>query len=217
MKHVVIAPVGDNMNDLYVGIREFPTERIILLLDPKRNDEVEEVKRGLERFKVPVQIKKLDSGGHIWERTFEAVSEIVKNEKNNSSLLINVSTGDKDTRCAVTSAAFVNGIRAFAVDGDMAMLLPILKFSYYKILTDKKIGILRIIYENNCCASLEELSKKTKMSLPLISYHINGTLKSEGLKELGLVETMEKKGKVEVNLSMMGRLLIKGYVGKKEE
>ena len=73
--------------------------------------------------------------------------------------------------------------------------------------------ILRIIHtEEKCCASLEELSKKTKMSLPLISYHINGNLKSEGLKDLGLVKTSEKKGKVAIELTMLGRLLLKGYV-----
>ncbi|MEK6826293.1 MAG: ABC transporter substrate-binding protein, partial [Nanoarchaeota archaeon] len=148
--------------------------------------------------------------------TFEAISDIKKSEKD-KPLLINVSTGDRDTRCAATSAAFVNGIRAFAVEGNEAMLLPILKFSYYKMLTDKKLDILRVLYENKdnedrCCASLDELGKRTNMSLPLISYHINGTMKSEGLKELGLVETVEKKGKMEISLSMMGRLLIKGYI-----
>ncbi len=212
MKHIVIAPLGDYMDDLFVGLKEFPTERIILVSDQSRKEQAEKTKRDLEKFKIPVQIKLLKEEGHIWEKTFEAIAEIKKEEKNNP-LLINVSTGDRDTRCAATSAAFVNGIRAFAVEGNEAMLLPILKFSYYKILTNKKINIIKTIYENtNCCASLEELSKITSMSLPLISYHINGTLKSEGLKELGLVETMEKNGKVSVSLSMMGRLLIKGYI-----
>ena len=211
MKHVVIAPVGDYMEDLFVGIREFPTERIILVADPSRMEAAEKAKSDLEKFKIPTRIKKLPQEGHIWEKTFEAIAEIRKGEQGNN-LLINVSTGDRDTRCAATSAAFVNGIKAFGVDNNEAMLLPVLKFSYYKILTEKKIELLKAINDNNCCASLEELSKKTKMSLPLISYHINGTLKSEGLKELGLIETVEKKGRVEVTLSMMGRLLIKGYI-----
>ena len=211
MKNIIIAPVGDRMEDLFVGIREFPTERVILVADPSKIGEAEKSKQELDKFKIPTQIKKLNSEGHIWEKTFEAISEIKRIEKDNP-LLINVSTGDRDTRCAATSAAFVNGIKAFAVDGNQAMLLPVLKFSYYKILTDKKLEILKVINENDCCASLEQLSKKTKMSLPLISYHINGALKSEGLKELGLVETVEKKGKVEITLSLMGRLLIKGYV-----
>ena len=212
MKHIIIAPVGDHMDDLYVGVREFPTERVILVADPSMMEESEKAREGLEKFKIPVQIKKLPEEGHIWEKTFEAISEI-KNTEKDKPLLVNVSTGDRDTRCAATSAAFVNGIKAFAVDKDQAMLLPILKFSYYKILTDKKLEILKIISQDpKCCASLDELSKKTGMSLPLISYHVNGTIKSEGLKELGLVETLEEKGKIKISLSMMGRLLIKGYI-----
>ena len=29
MKNIVIAPMGDNMDALFVGIKEFPTEKII--------------------------------------------------------------------------------------------------------------------------------------------------------------------------------------------
>lgn len=39
MKHVVIAPVGDPMDDLYVGVREFPTERIVLVSSMDRIDD----------------------------------------------------------------------------------------------------------------------------------------------------------------------------------
>ena len=39
MKHVVIAPAGDHMDDLFIGIREFPTERIILVAAKDKKDE----------------------------------------------------------------------------------------------------------------------------------------------------------------------------------
>ena len=216
MKHTVIAPVGDHLDDIYVGIKEFPTERLILIASQERIAEAEKAKVNLEKFKIPVIIRKLPEQGHSWENTFEAIAEIKKAEKENP-LLINVSTGDRNMRCAATAAAFVNGIKAFSVEGEQAMLLPILKFSYYKILTDRKLEVLKVLYDKGeggqmCCSSLDELSKKTGMSLPLISYHINGTLKSEGLKELGLIDVQEKKGRMEIHLSVMGRLLIKGYV-----
>ena len=50
------------------------------------------------------------------------------------------------------------------------------------------------------------------MSLPLISYHINGNLKSEGLRDLGVVSTTEKGGRMAVELTMLGRMLVKGYI-----
>lgn len=209
-KKVVVAPVGDNMDALYVGLKEFSTERIILLTGEGDMDIANETKKELVKFHIPVQIKKMS--GNVWEEMFRAVSEIKSIEKN-SDLIINVSTGDRNGQCAATSAAYVNGIKAFSVGDGEAMLLPVLKFSYYSMLTDRKMEILKVLFsQKDCCSSLDQLSKKTNMSLPLISYHINGNLKSEGLKQLGLVETEEKSGRTKINLSMLGRLLIKGYV-----
>jgi len=210
MNYLIIAPVGDYMDALFVGIREFPTKKIILIAPEDKMETAEGAKHDLEKFKIPVDI--IPIRGHIWEETFRIVCE-VKKANENENIMINVATGDWTTRCAATSAAFVNGIKAFSISDDEIHLLPILKFSYYKILTDRKMKILNVLHhEENCCASLEELSKKTGMSLPLISYHINGNPKSEGLKEMGLVETVDKKGKTQIGLSTLGRMLMKGYV-----
>ena len=208
-KKVVIAPVGDNMDDLYVGIKEFPTERVILITPEDKIDEAKKVQEELKKFKIPVQIAEIK--GNVWEAMFQKIAEIKAIEKD-KDIIINTATGDKVSTCAATSAAFVNGLKAMSVTDGMAMMLPVLKFSYYNMLTDKKMAILKLLKKPDCCSSLEELSKKTKMSLPLISYHINGNLKSEGLKDMGLVDTEEEKGKIAVKLSTLGRLLIKGYV-----
>lgn len=209
MKYVVIAPVGDNLDALFVGIREFPTERVILLTPENRMDEAKKLSNDLERFKIPVKITTIK--GNIWEEMFAKIAQISKIEKG-KNILVNTATGDRSTTCAATSAAFVNGLKAISVEGNEAMLLPILKFSYYNMLNEKKMNILKLLSKPDCCASLEEMSKKTKMSLPLISYHINGNLKSEGLKEMGLIETTENKGKIAVKLSTLGKMLIKGYI-----
>lgn len=209
MKYVVIAPVGDNMDALFVGIRDFSTERIILLTPKDRMDEAKKAEDSLSKFKIPVKITEID--GNIWEEMFTKIAQISNIEKN-SQILVNTATGDRMSTCAATSAAFVNGLKAISVDGNDSMLLPVLKFSYYNMLTERKMEILKLLSKPGCCSSLEELSKKTKMSLPLISYHINGNLKSEGLKEMSLIETNERKGKIDVKLSTLGRMLIKGYI-----
>ncbi len=218
MKKVIVAPVGENMDALFQGLKEFSTERIILVTPESKLDIAEKTKAELDKFKIPVVIKtiKAESDSALWEEMFEVISKIRKQEKD-SDLLINVATGDKITGCAATSAAFVNGLKAFSVDDRGAVLLPILKFSYYKLLTNKKMEIMKVLNQPGCCMSLEELSKRTKMSLPLTSYHVNGTLKSAGLKELGLVDVTERNGRSEIHLSMLGRLLIKGYVEQKVE
>jgi DNA-binding transcriptional ArsR family regulator len=73
------------------------------------------------------------------------------------------------------------------------------------------MNILKQLH-NKTYNSLDELSKATNMSLPLLSYHINGNLKSDGLKDLGVVETEENSGRLTIQLSMLGRMLVKGYI-----
>ena len=165
MKKIIVAPVGEYIDDIYVGIKEFPTEKVILIAPQDKLEVAEDTKKSLEKFKVNTEIREVS--GNIWEAIFQEVAKI--KEAETGDIIINVSTGDRDSRCAATSAAFVNGLKAFAVDGDSTMLLPILKFSYYKLLTDKKMDLLKILHNNeDCCSSLDELSKKANMSIPLI-------------------------------------------------
>tara|TARA_Y100000034_G_C6861271_1_gene392006 strand:- start:503 stop:1138 length:636 start_codon:yes stop_codon:yes gene_type:complete len=208
-KKIIIAPVGDYIEDLYVGIKEIPTERVVLICPQEKIDVAEEAKENLNRFKIETEIIKVT--GFIWEEVFKEVAKLKK--YSDKEIMVNVSTGDRDSRCAATSAAFVNGLKAFGIKDDGIMMLPVLKFSYYSMLTDKKMRLLKLINsKEKCCASLAELGKKAKMSLPLVSYHINGNLKADGLKTMGLVETKEKKGQIEVKLSFLGKMLLKGYI-----
>lgn len=209
-KKTIIAPVGGMIDYIYRDLKDLNGERVILITPEKFEEVALETKKKLEKeFKLNVVIKKIK--GNIWEQMFKHISELRTLEPD-TEFIINVATGDRNTQCAATSAAFVNGIKAFSVDDNGSMLLPVMKFSYYKMLTNKKMDILKELSKENCCSSLEELSKKTKMSLPLISYHINGNLKSEGLKDLGLVETNENKGRIDVKLTLMGKMLLKGYL-----
>ncbi|MBI2675168.1 MAG: winged helix-turn-helix transcriptional regulator [Candidatus Aenigmarchaeota archaeon] len=208
MKNTIVAPVGTNIDALFIAIKEFATEKVILISPESHLAKAESAAKDLERFHIPVDIIRIKS--NIWDEIFRVISQISKTEKN---LLINVATGDGNMQCAATSAAFVNGIKAMAVEDNKPMMLPVMKFSYYKMISDRKMAIVKILFhEKDCCSSLEQLSQKAKMSLPLVSYHINGTPKSEGLKSMGLVETEEEKGRVIVKLSPLGRMLVNGYV-----
>src|SRR3989344_4621600 len=135
MKNIIIAPFGDNINALFIGIKEFPTERIILITPEEKVNDAEKVKKELDKFKILVQIKEIK--GNLMEEVFRVFNEIRESEKE-KSILVNVATGDRLSTCAALSAAFVNGFKAFGIQDDQAMLLPVLKFSYYKLLTDKK-------------------------------------------------------------------------------
>ena len=207
MRTIVVAPVGDNIDALFVGLREFPVQKVILITPPERIKTAQQVRVDLEKFKIEVAIEEVK--GNLMEGMFEKIAKI-KQVETNTSILVNVATGDRMSTCAALSAAFVNGLKAFGVEHNEVMLMPILRFSYYKILTDRKLNLLKLLYKGT--RTLEQLSKETKMSLPLISYHVNGNLRAEGLKQLGLIETTDLKGRIKVAITTLGRLLIKGYI-----
>lgn len=208
MQYTVIAPFGESLDPLYVGIREFPTRKIILLATGDQMKAVESAKGELERFKIPIEIKEIKS--KTLDEIFRAVKEI-KGIEGEESLLINVATGDKLSACLTLSAAFVNGLKAIWALGEESGMFPILRFSYYKLISDKKLDILNTLL-NKSPRTADELAEALDMSLPLLSYHLNGSAKTEGLKAMGLVETDDKKGRMEIGLTELGKLLIKGHV-----
>lgn len=210
MKYQLISPVSKNSKSLFLGLKEFSAQEVVLLSSDKYMKETKELQKDLDKFAINSKVIKVN--GNVWEEVFRIVSE-VKNSKKDMDTLINVGSNETDMSCAIGCAAFVNGLKAFSVYNDEIVMLPIMKFSYYKILTNKKMEILQHLNkESNDELSLEQIGDKTKMSFPLISYHINGNLKSEGLKKLGLLESREEKGKVYVKLTTLGRLLVKGYI-----
>jgi DNA-binding MarR family transcriptional regulator len=210
MKYTVIAPIGDNIDAIYIGLREFPTAKIILIYPNEKYAKVENAKRELEKFKIPVET--IEIKGNMMEDMFRIFAQIRKVE-GEDRLLVNVATGDKLIACIALSAAFVNGLKAFGIMANQPILLPVLKFSYYKLISERKMKILEVLYKRDF-TNLEDLGKELKMSLPLISYHINGNQESQGLVRLGLIETIEgSKGRIRLQLTALGRLLIKGYLG----
>ncbi|MDH2900631.1 MAG: ArsR family transcriptional regulator [archaeon] len=192
---VQIAPVGDNLDALFVGLREFPTKKIVLLAPTDKMADARELEKRLAPFKLPVTIIEL-KGSSILEKMFEVVAGLKKEEsfsrenvdpKGEDNVIVNVATGDRISTCAALSASYVNGIRAFSVVEDHVMLLPMLKFSFNKLISDKKMEIIKALADVES-RSFEELAKRLKMSAPLLSYHLNGDRETSGLIELGLVE-----------------------------
>lgn len=210
MKTIMIAPLGGRTETIFIGIREFPTEKVILIPEDGKLKDVEKIKADLEKFKIPVEVEELKDSK--LESMFEVINHIRKKEKG-KQLAINLGPASKMMSCGATAAAFVNGIKAFDVPDDEIVPLPVLKFSYYDMLSDKKMRVLTLLYEKGALDSLELLSKKVGLGPSLINYHIYGNEKNPGLKELGLVDISRENGKVKISLTTMGRLLLKDKNG----
>ena len=210
MKYTLIAIVDNSKEKraaLYAGVRDFSIERVILLTHPELDD-IKIIEADFHKFHIAT--KQIPLEKNSWEDVFAAINDIVKEEKDRA-LLLNVGSCDANAKCAATCAAFVNGIKAFDVMGTEIMMLPVLKFSYYSLLNEAKQSLLKTLLQSPDGIILHQLAKKTKMSAPLLSYHINGTKKVDGLKQLGLVEIEEQEGKSLIKINMLGRMLMKGY------
>lgn len=212
-KKTIVAPINSESNEktVLMPVREFPTERMIFLASPDGMVKAEEFSKQLDKLGITASTVKVNPGGNPWEDYFVSIADVLEGQER-ENIVINISTADRISQCALTNAAHVNGIKAIAVFETHVMVLPILKLSYSNILSPKKLGILRELHKSRCSSSLENLAKATGMSLQLLSYHINGSAKSKGLSELELVDTEETKGRVQVCLSTMGRLFMRGYM-----
>lgn len=211
MKYNVVAPLGPDLQSIYAVIREFPTEKIFIISTGKHREKLDELRAVADKLKIGVQV--IDIKGGLLEGMFKTFAQM-KSAVNEDSLLVDVSSGENLENCAALSASYVNGLKALAVMDDKLMMLPVLKFSYYRLLPERKLAILNFLKaQPDCCSSLEDLAGRTKMSLPLVSYHINGNAKAEGLITMGLVEAhVGPRGKTQVTLTELGRLLAEGDV-----
>lgn len=205
-KYTLIALLSKNIDNLSYGIKEFPVSRIIIIADKNTIDFYEKAKQGLARFRMPVSIFKITSCDSIGD-IFNMISGLHEKYRKDS-MIINAASGSQLANSIMICAAFVNGIKAFTIKDNDIISLPVLRHSYNQFITSRKLDIMKVLAKEGSFGSLEELGKKTGMSLPLISYHINGSSKSEGLKQLELIETDKNKGKISVKLNWLGKLLV---------
>ena len=213
-KTLQIATVGTDFETVMIGIRNAPTHKLALICLQENENEVKMLATDIER-----QMKLLISVHSIKEKVIESViqtvAEIIKNNQSQfNDFVINVAGGEKVLTCAAISAAFVNGIKAFHLRDEMAVMLPVLKFSYSRLLSNTKISILQLLDNlGSQVDSLEVLANNSKYSKSLLSYHIRGSVDSKGLDELGLVETRKmKRGRIQVTLTTQGRIVLNSVI-----
>lgn len=212
-KTLQIATLGPDTDPVLVGIRTLPVHKLYLIHLESDKPVAQKLIRDL------ASVLKVEVDGYpvpntdVLTHVLEGVAGILQKEKENfDDVLFNVSSGEKLLSCAALSSAFVNGLKAFAVVNGEPMLLPVLKFSYDRIVSQTKLDILKALVKNGGeVESLEKLKELTDYGKPLLSYHIQGAEDSQGLAELGLVEVKKgERGKSMVKATTLGRLLTLG-------
>lgn len=208
MKTTIVCPVGDQPQALFPALREFSVGHVHLLTHPSYAKQTKSLCADLDRFGIPYSKQSLSD--NTWEDTFVRVGEFANSHPHPERIVVHVGTGDRNMQCAATSAAFVNGLKAVNGNKNMIFGLPVLRFNYYNSLNDRKRKILSALQTSS--KTLSSISEDIGISLSLLSYHVHGNRKSEGLVDMGLVELSESDNQTVLSLSSMGRLLLRGSV-----
>jgi DNA-binding transcriptional ArsR family regulator len=204
-----IATVGENPDAVFVGIRSFPTSKLILVHTTEFAAATREVARRTAGIKLPTELRAVE--GQPLIACLGIVSEIVHRERMNfDDVIINTGAGPRMMTCSLLAAAFVNGIRAIDVMGDQPIALPVLKFSYTELVTEAKLRILKTLEKlGGEAGSLEDLVKSSGLEKSLLSYHIRGGRDSRGLETLGLVEVNRgTQGRLGLRITPSGHMML---------
>jgi hypothetical protein len=210
LKTLQMAILGGSDDAVFVGLRNFPAHKLVLIASTESMGQAEQLSEKLaETLKLAVDIVQLKDTSI--QTMLDTVGQLLKKEAEGfQDFLINVGSAGKHLTCAGVTAAFIHGIRAFDVVGDQPEVLPIMKFGYTQAVTEPKMEILRAVERSGGdVESLEKLSEIANYGKPLLSYHIRGSQDSKGLESLGLVEIERgKRGRLRVRITALGRTLL---------
>ena len=212
MNVLQIATVGEDVEPILVGIREYPVTKLVLIYPPEHKQIVDDLQGKLAFLKIQVDRKPIE-GDMILMDLLSVVADIVNEEGVKfDDIYINVASGSKLMSCAALSAAFVNGVKAISVMDNMPVQLPVLKFSYSELISESKIKILMEIDKaGGGVKSLNQLSEISGIEKSLLSYHIRGGRDSKGLEELGLLDIdRATQGRLTIGLTALGKLMLVG-------
>lgn len=212
MKNIIVAVIGEDKDAdeiLYKCFKKFYPQELVLLTKEKYEKKSSRIAREMEKFEIPVKIELISNFPHM-EEVFMKVRDIERLYIGDV-IVINVDT-DYMTSCLALSSAFVNGVQAIGVLGDEIIAYPIMKFSYYNAINEKKMVILRQLNAKKDAMTMDEIAKAAKLSLPLVAYHLRGNRDSKGLEQMNLIETSKVGTSVCVALTELGKLIVNGYV-----
>lgn len=210
MKTLQIAILGGSDEPVFVGLRNFPAHKLLLISLIENSAQSKALSAKLaDTLKLAVSVIELPDSSI--QTMLDTIGQVLTKETDSfQDFLINVGPAQKQLACAGVVAAFLYGVKAFDVAGDRPEMFPVMKFSYAQAVTAPKIEILRAIERSGGdVESLETLRGMMNYGKPLLSYHIHGSPESRGLEGLGLVEIERgKRGRLHVKLTPLGRTLL---------
>ncbi len=208
---------GQSYDGIRAGIRQLPVDKIVILHEETRDSLIESVQTPFGIFTkqlsdtLRIEIEDLKIESPDLNDVLNAVKSVLKdNEGTYTDFIMNVSAASKLLSCTAISSGFIFGIQTFYIDQGKVKKFPMLKLGYHKLLSETKLGILSgLARAGGKVNSLESLSDLTGIEKSLLSKHINGSVDSQGLIELGLVEVNRySRGRLQIEITALGNIVL---------
>ncbi len=137
----------------------------------------------------------------------KSLSELISELREFDELVMNLGAADKELSVSAVVVATVLGIKTFNVKDGNVSFLPTMGVPLLSIISDEKVFIVETLYDlGGKVSKLEILANKMGISRALLSYHINGSARTPGLVQLGLVGIKRKGRSSIVELTDVGRI-----------
>ncbi|MEM3670249.1 MAG: hypothetical protein QW767_00680 [Thermoprotei archaeon] len=219
-----IALYFDKLDGIKAGLRMFPASKVILLYDTssqaesavQREKTISSFASQLEEV-LAVNVEVIVVKSPLLEDVLDAIKSIYYAHKEEyREIILNLTEGNKILTCSALSSAFIFGLRAFWTDGQRPYVFPIIRLGYYRAVSEAKLAILNAVQRSGGYVnSLEDLTDMTGFDKGQLSHHINGSIDSKGLVELGLLEAERmERGRLAVKLTALGKILLTGLEKK---
>ena len=208
---------GQSSDGIRAGIRQLPVDKIVILHEETHDGLIESVQTPFGIFTkqlsdtLRIEIEDLKIESPDLNDVLNAVKSVLKdNEGTYTDFIMNVSAASKLLSCTAISSGFIFGIQTFYIDQGKVKKFPMLKLGYHKLLSETKLGILSgLARAGGKVNSLESLSDLTGIEKSLLSKHINGSVDSQGLIELGLVEVNRySRGRLQIEITALGNIVL---------
>lgn len=213
-----IAAVGDETDDILVGVRALPASSVCLMHTPAYEEKARELRATLRAIGIEAKLEPIGVDPVLG--ALQAITRAAARIGHEyDEIYVNTASGPRVVGCAAMAGAFMQGAKAFAVVGGEPVFFPVMGLSYRNILSEPKFAILEAVglYEGKI-DSLRTLADLAGVEKALLSYHLRGTGQSKGLEQLGLVEIAKaRRGRLHVRLTPMGRVLLAGREAQPRE
>jgi DNA-binding transcriptional ArsR family regulator len=188
-----VAVVGKDKKPVLEGFRACPGTHVVLLHSRADSSRARKLRDTLCSGGVPTRTHPIPPDPFTGVLA-EASAILHEARLEYADVYLNVGSGTPAAGCALTTAAYLHGAKAFHVVGDAAVLLPVLPYNHRDALSPTKVAILRAL----AAAHGHECSPRALAAAVLtadeLDHHLRGEPGRKGLIGLGLVEERRRFG-----------------------